>query len=602
MANKPPAKQQHGGPMMRGPMGPFGSEAKKAKDRKGTVLRLWTFLRNEKLPLIFTGICVAINVAIATLGPYLQKQAIDIYIRRHLLLGLAELALLLLGTYVLSSLVTWAQSFIMARVSQRTVRLIRNELFGKLQQLPLKYFDTNQHGELMSRLTNDVENVNMVLTNAVSQIVSGLLSMVFIAAAMFMLAPALAAISIFTVATITFIMNKWVSNYIRQGFRMQQAALGDLNGIIEETVTGQRVVKAYHREEVVLEEFTEANAKLKKAALQAQIYSGFVGPLMNALNNSSLAIVAAAGSVMAVHGAVTVGTVAAFINYTRQFGRPLSEIASLYNSIQSAIAGAERIFEVIDQEPEVDALPTATSEPIRGDVSMNAVYFSYEPEKPVLKNITIDVKAGQTVALVGPTGAGKTTIVNVLTRFYEVDKGEIRIDGKPLVEYKKDQLRQQLGIVLQDSFLFTGTVRENIRYGRLNATDDEIKEAARLANADQFIHRLPHGYDTVLTERGANLSHGQRQLLAIARAILADPRILILDEATSSVDTRTERHIQEAMIRLMEGRTSFVIAHRLSTVRDADQILVINDGEVIERGTHEELLELKGFYYRLNSG
>jgi ATP-binding cassette subfamily B protein len=274
----------------------------------------------------------------------------------------------------------------------------------------------------------------------------------------------------------------------------------------------------------------------------------------------------------------------------------------LYNSIQSAIAGAERIFEVIDQEPEVDANVATSDEPIRGDVSLKSVFFSYVADKQVLKDVSIEAKAGQKIALVGPTGAGKTTIVNLLTRFYEVDQGEIRIDGKPLSEFQKAGLRQQLGIVLQDSFLFTGTVRENIRYGRLNATDDEIKEAARLANADQFIHRLPHGYDTLLTERGSNLSHGQRQLLAIARAILADPRILILDEATSSVDTRTERHIQEAMIRLMEGRTSFVIAHRLSTIRDADQILVIDGGEVIERGTHDELLAQQGFYHRLNSG
>jgi len=588
--------------MRGGHMGIFGTEATKAKNRKGTVLRLWTFLKKERGPLTIAAICVAINVGIAGTGPYLQKLAIDVYIRKHLLDGLALLAMLMLGFYVLSSLITWAQSYIMAGVSQRTVREIRNVLFAKLQQLPLKYFDTNTHGELMSRLTNDVENVNMVLTNAVSQIVSGLLSMVVIAAAMFMLNPLLAAISILTVSTITFIMNRWVSNYIRQGFRMQQSALGDLNGLIEETITGQKIVKAYHREPQVLQEFTDANQKLKKAALQAQIYSGFVGPLMNALNNSSLAIVAATGSVMAVKQLATVGTIAAFITYTRQFGRPLSEIAALYNSIQSAIAGAERIFEVIDQQPEVDAPDAAGAEPIRGDVSLESVYFSYEPEKPVLKNVSLEAKSGQTIALVGPTGAGKTTIVNLLTRFYEVDGGSISIDGKPLVKYSKSDLRRQLGIVLQDSFLFTGTVLENIRYGRLEATDDEVKEAAKLANADQFIHRLPHGYETMLSERGSNLSHGQRQLLAIARAILADPRILILDEATSSVDTRTEKHIQEAMERLMQGRTSFVIAHRLSTVRDADQILVINDGEVIEHGTHEELLDQKGFYYRLNSG
>jgi len=587
---------------MRGPMAVFGTEGSKAKNRKGTVLRLWTFLRKEKLALALAAACVAVNVGIAGVGPYLQKVAIDVYIKNHALEGLARLAVLMLGFFALNSAITWVQSYVMAGVSQRTVREIRNVLFAKLQHLPLKYFDTNTHGELMSRLTNDVENVNMVLTNSVSQIVSGLLSMIVIAAAMFLLSPLLAVISIGAVSAITFVMNKWVSNYIRQGFRMQQAALGELNGLIEETVTGQKVVKAYHREERALQDFREANEKLKKAALQAQTYSGFVGPLMNALNNSSLAIVAAAGSVMAVQKLATVGTIAAFIAYTRQFGRPLSEIAALYNSIQSALAGAERIFEVIDQESEIDADGVEASGPIQGEVALDSVHFSYEPEKPVLNNVSLHAKPGQTVALVGPTGAGKTTIVNLLTRFYEVDRGEIRIDGKPLTAYRKADLRRQLGIVLQDSFLFTGTVMENIRYGRLDATDEEVKQAARLANADQFIHRLPHGYDTVLSERGSNLSHGQRQLIAIARAILAEPRILILDEATSSVDTRTERHIQEAMERLMQGRTSFVIAHRLSTVRNADQILVIDGGEVIERGTHDELLEQKGFYYRLHNG
>lgn len=587
---------------MRGPMAVFGTEGSKAKNRKGTVLRLWTFLRKEKLALALAAACVAVNVGIAGVGPYLQKVAIDVYIKNHALEGLARLAVLMLGFFALNSAITWVQSYVMAGVSQRTVREIRNVLFAKLQHLPLKYFDTNTHGELMSRLTNDVENVNMVLTNSVSQIVSGLLSMIVIAAAMFLLSPLLAVISIGAVSAITFVMNKWVSNYIRQGFRMQQAALGELNGLIEETVTGQKVVKAYHREERALQDFREANEKLKKAALQAQTYSGFVGPLMNALNNSSLAIVAAAGSVMAVQKLATVGTIAAFIAYTRQFGRPLSEIAALYNSIQSALAGAERIFEVIDQESEIDADGVEASGPIQGEVALDSVHFCYEPEKPVLKNVSLHAKPGQTVALVGPTGAGKTTIVNLLTRFYEVDRGEIRIDGKPLTAYRKADLRRQLGIVLQDSFLFTGTVMENIRYGRLDATDEEVKQAARLANADQFIHRLPHGYDTVLSERGSNLSHGQRQLIAIARAILAEPRILILDEATSSVDTRTERHIQEAMERLMQGRTSFVIAHRLSTVRNADQILVIDGGEVIERGTHDELLEQKGFYYRLHNG
>jgi ATP-binding cassette subfamily B protein len=347
-------------------------------------------------------------------------------------------------------------------------------------------------------------------------------------------------------------------------------------------------------------EFASANRELQGAASRAQIFAGFVGPLMNFVNNLGLAIVAGVGGWMALQGLATVGTIASFINYSRQFGRPLNEIANLYNTIQSAVAGAERVFEIIDETPElVDAADAQPLAQIQGDVVFDDVSFSYETDVPVLKRVDLHAKPGQIVALVGPTGAGKTTIVNLLTRFYDIDSGRICIDGQEIRQIRKDDLRRQLGIVLQDTFLFAGSVMDNIRYGRLDASDEEVIAAARLANADQFIHRLPHGYDTLLSERGNNLSQGQRQLIAIARAILADPSILILDEATSSVDTRTEKQIQEAMLRLMSGRTSFVIAHRLSTIRDADQILVINHGEIIERGTHAELLAQEGFYYNL---
>ncbi len=367
------------------------------------------------------------------------------------------------------------------------------------------------------------------------------------------------------------------------------------------------MVKAYHREPVVIAQFDAANRELRQAATRAQIFAGFIGPMMNVINNLGLAIVAGAGGWMAVQGLATVGTIASFISYTRQFGRPLNEIANLYNLIQAAVAGAERVFEVIDEPAEVDASQVVAGEHdaaaalpgIRGDVVFEDVSFAYEPGVPVLKHVSLHAAPGQTVALVGPTGAGKTTIVNLLTRFYEIDNGRVTIDGQDLRAIGKEDLRRQLGIVLQDTFLFSGTVMDNIRYGRLDARDDEVIAAAKLANADQFIHRLPQGYDTPLSERGSNLSQGQRQLLAIARAILADPSILILDEATSSVDTRTEQHIQEAMLRLMAGRTSFVIAHRLSTIRDADQILVINHGTIVERGTHEQLLAQGGFYQRL---
>ncbi|HEX5414731.1 MAG TPA: ABC transporter ATP-binding protein, partial [Chloroflexota bacterium] len=355
----------------------------------------------------------------------------------------------------------------------------------------------------------------------------------------------------------------------------------------------------FNREPIVIGEFDAANLALRQSATSAQIYAGFVGPVMNFVNNLGLAVVAGVGGLMAVQGVATVGTIASFISYSRQFGRPLNDIANLYNTIQAAVAGAERVFEIIDQPPEVDAADAAPLAEIRGDVVFEDVSFAYESDVPVLQAISLHATPGQTVALVGPTGAGKTTIVNLLTRFYEIERGSIRIDGRDLREIRKADLRRQLGIVLQDSFLFTGSVMENIRYGRPDASDEEVIAAARLANADQFIHRLPRGYQTPLSERGGNVSQGQRQLLAIARAILADPRILILDEATSSIDTRTEKHIQEAMLRLMRGRTSFVIAHRLSTIREADQILVVNHGEIVERGTHDDLLVRGGFYAQL---
>jgi len=451
----------------------------------------------------------------------------------------------------------------------------------------------------MSRLTNDVENVNQVLADGVVQVVSGVLSMIGVAAVMLWINPWLALISLLSISLMTLTLNRWIAPRMRAGFRSQQAMLGTLNGLIEETITGQRVVKAYHREPVVIAQFDASNRALRQAATRAQIFAGFIGPMMNCINNLGLAIVAGFGGWMAVQGMATVGTIASFITFSRQFGRPLNELATLYGAIQSAIAGAERVFAVIDEPPEVDAADAQPLAQIRGAVVFDDVSFAYDAEVPVLKHVGLEATPGQIVALVGPTGAGKTTIVNLLTRFYEIDSGQITIDRQDIRLIKKDDLRRQLGIVLQDTFLFAGTVIDNIRYGRLDATDDEVIAAAKLANADQFIHRLPHGYATPLSERGSNLSQGQRQLLAIARALLANPSILILDEATSSVDTRTEQHIQEAMLRLMTGRTSFVIAHRLSTIRDADQILVIDRGEIVERGTHAELLESQGFYARL---
>lgn len=592
-AEPPPLFGRFGpGPRMMG-------KTERAKNVRGTVWRLWGYLRRQRGALIMTSALVVGTTVLNVISPYLLTLAIDRYILPGDLPGLLLISLVMLGAFVLNSLLTWLQVFVMAGAAQRTVRDIRNDLFDRLQVLPLRFFDKRAHGDLMSRLTNDVENVNQVLADGIIQIVSGALSMVGVAAAMLWINPQLAAVSIISVVTMTLGLNRWVAPRTRAGFRRQQAALGALNGLIEETVTGQRVVKAYHREPVVLSQFDAANVELRQAASRAQIFAGFVGPLMNMVSHLSLAVVAGVGGWMALLGMTTVGTIAGFINYARQFGRPLNELATLYNAIQSAIAGAERVFAIIDEPAEADAPGAVRPERIRGEVIFDDVNFAYEPGVPVLKHVSLRATPGQTIALVGPTGAGKTTIVNLLTRFYEIDDGRITIDGQDIRAINKEELRRQLGIVLQDTFLFSGTVRDNIRYGRLDATDEDIVAAAKLANADQFIHRLPHGYDTMLSERASNLSQGQRQLLAIARAILADPAVLILDEATSSVDTRTEQHIQEAMLRLMTGRTSFVIAHRLSTVRNADEILVINGGEIIERGTHADLLARQGFYAAL---
>jgi len=567
--------------------GAHGS-GQKVKDTRGTLLRLWGYLQHQKWTLLGIVGLVVLTTVLGVVGPYLMGVAIDEFIMKGDLPGLARIALLMLGVYLLASLGIWLRETIMAGVAQRTVRDLRDDLFAKLQTLSLRYFDQHPHGDLMSRLSNDVENISNVLTSNAAQLISSVLTIVGVTVMMFIINAPLAIVTLL-VLPLMLVSTKSVTGRTRTGFRAQQKHLGELNGIIEETITGQQVVKAY-----------VINRKLQKAATQAEIFAGFMGPVMNLVNNISLALVAGAGGWMAVQGWATVGTIAAFVIYARQFARPLNQIAQLFNVIQSALAGAERVFEILDEEPElVDGPDAKPLEHIRGEVTFEDVCFSYEPGVPVLKHVSMYNNPGEMIALVGPTGAGKTTIVNLLTRFYDVDSGAIRIDGADIRDIKKDDLRRKLGLVLQDNFLFADTVMENIRYGRLEATEEECIAAAKLANADQFIRRLPQGYHTELSERGSNLSQGQRQLLAIARAVLADPGILILDEATSSVDTRTEVRIQGAMLRLMEGRTSFVIAHRLSTIRNADRILVIKDGEIIERGAHEELLAQRGFYHHL---
>jgi ATP-binding cassette subfamily B multidrug efflux pump len=578
----------------------FGGKVERAKDTRGTIRRIWGYLQKQRAALLLTAVLVTGSTLLNLLGPYLLSRAIDRYIIPRDLPGLARLCVIMLGVYASSSLLTYLQSFVMAGAAGRTVRDIRADLFARTQTLPLRFFDRRAHGDLMSRLTNDVENINLVLTDSATQLVSGVLGMIGVAAVMFWLNPTLALVSIIVISVLTLTLTRWIASRTRDGFRAQQAAIGGLNGLIEETISGQRIVKAYGRETATIAQFDAANAEVRVAATRAQTLAGYMGPLLNMTGNLGLAIVAGTGGWLAVRGLATIGTIAAFITYTRQFSRPLTDIATLYNTIQSAVAGAERVFAIIDEEPEIDA-PAGTAMPARlaGSVVFDGVSFGYDPGVPVLRDVSLEAQPGQLIALIGPTGAGKTTVVNLLTRFYEIDSGQITIDGRDLRVIPKDELRRQLGIVLQDTYLFSGTVADNIRYGRLDATDEEVIAAATLANADGFIRRLPHGYDTPLSERANNLSQGQRQLLAIARAVLADPAILILDEATSSVDTRTERQIQEAMLRLMAGRTSFVIAHRLSTIRDADQILVVHGGTIIERGTHDELLAQNGFYATL---
>lgn len=585
----------------RGPGGPGGgfSQTARAQDARGTLRRLWGYLQRQRWLLAAVIATTAITTGLSLLGPYLMGIAIDRFIVSHDLPGLARLIGWMLLAYAGLSLATWLQTILMIRAAQRTVADLRRALFAKLQTLSLRFFDGHTHGELMSRLTNDVENVNTVLTNSVIAFLSSIFTLIGVVAVMLAVNIPLALVSLVVVPLMAY-LTRFIARNSRQGFREQQAALGVLNGLIEETITGARVIHAYGREDAVCDEFDQSNRRLRAAAIRAQTYSGLMGPGGNLISNIGFAAVAAAGAWIALHGLATVGAVASFLSYSQQLRRPVNDIASLFNTIQAALAGAERIFAVLDERAEIeDAVDAIPLETIAGKVTFEDVSFGYRPGVPVLRHICLAAVPGQTIALVGPTGAGKTTIINLLSRFYDVDAGAIRIDDHDIRGVRKADLRRQLGVVLQDTFLFWDTVLENIRYGRLDATDDEVIAAAKLANADHFIRRLPHGYATLLSERAGNLSQGQRQLLAIARAILADPGILILDEATSSVDTRTEVQIQEALLRLMQGRTSFVVAHRLSTIREADQILVLRDGEVVEQGDHAALMAQHGFYYRM---
>jgi ATP-binding cassette subfamily B protein len=532
-------------------------------------------------------------------GPILLGVAIDDYIIAGDVDGLARTAILMLAVYLGAGLAGIAQGLIMVTVGQRFVRDIRAQLFVHIQNLSMAYHDQHRVGDLMSRLTNDSEAINRVLSNGLIEFTSNILLLGGIMVAMFLLSWQL-AIGILIVLPLMLLITTQVTKRSRIAFRQVQRNLGTLNAVMEENIAGIRVVQAFAQEKQSFDQFAEANADYRKVGIRADIITAALGPMFTTMSILTIAVAAWLGGWLALRGVVQVGVIATFVVYIMNFFRPMRSIAMLYNQLQSALAGSERIFHVLDAESAVQDVPNAQPlSRIQGSVTFDHVGFAYEPGKPVLRDINLDVMPGETIALVGPTGAGKTTIISLLSRFYDVTEGAITIDGQDIRTVQQDSIREQLGIVLQDTYLFSGTVMDNIRYGRLDATDEEVIAAATLANADHFLRHLPNGYHTQVSEQGNNFSQGQRQLLAIARAILADPRILILDEATSSVDSRTEVHLQEALLHLLEGRTAFVIAHRLSTIRNADQVLVVNDNQIIERGTHTQLLAERGFYYNL---
>jgi ATP-binding cassette subfamily B protein len=571
----------------------------KAHDPQRALRGLLRYLTPFKVGMVIVFVFVLIYTFLGLIGPYLMGQAIDRFITTKQVSGLATISLWMLVVYVLNNLGQVIANWEMSNISQRVLKLMRKDLFTHLQVLPIGFFDRNPAGELMSRLTNDIDAINQAVSQNVTALIASVLSMVGILVAMFILDRWL-ALATLLVVPIMFWFTQFVARYTRRGFQELQKHLGEMNGVMEEAISGQKVIKAFRRNDSVVETFRERNQEVFKAGVYANSYALLLMPLTTVLGNFFVIVLAGLGGWLALRGLVSVGLIATFISYGQNFTNPLRQLANLYNSIQAALAGAERVFEIIDTPAEIDdAQDNHLLEMIHGDVVLENVRFGYRTDTPIIKNLSLVAKAGEIVALVGPTGAGKTTIINLLTRFYETDDGRITIDGKDIRDLKKADLRRKLGLVLQDTFLFSDSIMENIRYGRLEATDAEVVEAAKVADADHFIRQLPQGYQTKLSERASNLSQGQRQLLAIARAVLADPGILILDEATSSVDTRTEVRIQKALLRLMQGRTSFVIAHRLSTIRDADRVIVINDGEIIEQGTHQQLLDLHGFYHHL---
>jgi ATP-binding cassette, subfamily B, multidrug efflux pump len=595
-----------------GGWGAMGRPVEKAKDFKGTSLRLLGYFLPQKFLLMVVLVTAIIGTVFNIVGPKILGLAttrlFDGLIAKYQAMlrhqpppsidftYIAHVLLILLGLYVISAIFIYIQQYVMAGVAQRVMYQLRKEIDEKLSRLPLKFFDSRTHGEIMSRAVNDMDNLSTTLQQSVVQLITSAVTLIGVIVMMLTISPLLSLIVVLTLPLSLFI-TIGIAKRSQEYFRSQQRALGILNGHVEEMYTGHKIVKAFGREGESIAEFNERNEKLYDAGWRAQFVSGIIMPLMRFVGNIGYVFVAVVGGIMVTRNAITIGDVQAFIQYAQQFTQPIAQLANFANVIQSAMASAERIFELLDEKEEVpEAANAKVLEHPEGSVQFEHVKFGYSEDKILMQDMNIDVQPGQMIAIVGPTGAGKTTLVNLLMRFYEVNGGKILVDGVDITEIKRGALRRMFGMVLQDTWLFNGTIRDNIAYGRENATEEEIVRAAKAAYADHFIRTLPEGYNTVLNEEASNISQGQKQLLTIARAFLADPEILILDEATSSVDTRTEMQIQKAMTRLMKGRTSFVIAHRLSTIRDADLILVMNHGTIIEKGTHEELLAQNGFY------
>ncbi len=602
----------------RGPMGGHGPgprmvlPGEKAKDFKGTLKRLLGYLKPRRFTLIFVFIMAILSTLFNILSPKVMGEAtttlfngvtmklqgipgakIDFYALKNILILLTSL-------YLFSAFFGYLQQYFMAGVAQKTVQKMRKDVNEKLARLPLKYFDSNSHGDILSRVTNDIDNISSTLQQSLTQLITAIVTMVGILIMMLSISPIMTLICLITLPACIFATRPIIKRS-QKFFLKQQKELGKLNGHIEEMYTGHQIIKAFGHEEKAIDTFNEINDKLYQAGWKAQFVSGLMMPLMNFINNIGYVLVSVVGGLLVTKKYITIGDIQAFIQYSKQFTQPINQTANIANIIQSTIESAERVFEILDETEEIQDTNTSkvdehTINNLQGSVKFDHVKFGYKEDSILIEDMNIDVKPGETIAIVGPTGAGKTTLVNLLMRFYEINDGKITIDGINIIDFNRGDLRTTFGMVLQDTWLFKGTIKENIAYGKENSTDEDVIKAAKAAHADHFIRTLPKGYDTLLNEDASNISQGQKQLLTIARAILANPRILILDEATSSVDTRTESYIQNAMTRLMEGRTNFVIAHRLSTIKDADLILVMNHGDVIEKGTHSELLAQKGFY------